>query len=296
MAQTPEVPKQLLGTVQYPDAGDLSSYLIHMTSSGEALASILTQGCVEARNPFGFVYKRPELAATHMAVCLTEAPANELGRITARKSQFGVVFHRDFIRDQGGQRVWYINHGTPTWEAFLHEADRLRALNEDSRFFELTPFIDMVRPGSYAFDWEREWRVLGHLRFEWEDVAYLITPEEGLLTFEDQPEVGSGGFNIAEGDYEWSGGTFTELDEAMNVLMREFLEEFEGPEQHLWLDRESEDGFNWGGFRRWETEDAVEHLFGDRPEKVQEALRDHLGLVSDGWLSTSEYNEPPDDF
>jgi hypothetical protein len=287
--QHPEVPRQLVGTAQHPDAGDLSSHLVHLTNSAESLASILTQGRIEARNPFGLVGKRREHADSHKAVCLTEAPASELTRFGARR--FGVVFTREFIQRLGGQRVWYIDYGTPLWDAFISEVNRLRDIRENSRFFEMTPFIDMVRPGTYAFDWEREWRVVGDLRFEWEDVAYVITESGGLLTFEDQPDVGSGGFNPSEGDYEWSGGTFTELDDAMDALMRQFHGEFEGPEHHLWLDKESEDGFNWGPFKRWETEEAVDHLFRDRPARVRAALCEHLEAESLAWLSRREYHE-----
>lgn len=292
MAAGAEVPKHLVGTAQYPDAGDLSSYLAHLTWTGEALASILTDGRIEARKAFGLAGQNPQHAETHKAVCLTEAPASELTRFQDRR--YGVAFTREFVQRLGGQRVWYIDHGAPLWYAFTHEVNRLRDISENTRFFEMTPFIDMVRPGTYAYDWEREWRVVGDLRFEWEDVAYVITPEEGLLTFEDQPAVGSGGYNPKDAGYEWSGGTFTELDDAMNLLMQQFHTEFESPEQHLWLDRESEDGFNWNGFKRWETEEAVEHLFKDRPERVREALREHLNDESYAWLSSREYHEMRD--
>lgn len=295
----PDVPRQLLGTTRFPDAGDISSYLVHMTSSAQALALILAQGHIEARNPFGLAGKRPENAETHKAVCLTEAPASELGRIAARKSQFGLAFHRDFIVSKGGQRVWYVNYGTPTWDAFTHELNRLRSIDDPSRFNELTPFVDMVRQDSYAFDWEREWRVLGGLRFEWEEIAYLITPQGGLLEFVETPEIGSSFYNARDMEYEWSGGTLTELDGAMEDLVQEFHRNFSTPESCLNYDAEEEDGFAWGHFTRWETDDAVESLFEDRPLQVRIALSDHLNDTSFVWVDDGEWNEPPeveDDF
>lgn len=46
--------------------------------------------------------------------------------------------------------------------------------------WQLTPMIDA--PGTYRnrpynFDWEREWRHVGALRFEPADVAFLLIPE-----------------------------------------------------------------------------------------------------------------------
>lgn len=290
----PEVPRQLLGTTQFPDAGDLSSYLIHMTSSGEALASILTQGRIEARTPYGLAGKRPENAESHKAVCLTEAPASEISRITARKSQFGIAFHRDFLIAKGGQRVWYLNYGQPPWDAFLAEVNRLGAIDDSSRFNELTPFIDMVRTDSYAFDWEREWRVLAGLTFEWEDIAYLITPQKGLLEFVEKPEVGSSFYNAHDMTSEWSGGTISELDVAMEGLVQEFHSHFSSAESCLNYDAEDEDGYAWGYFTRWETEDAVDSLFSERPVQVRIALSEHLNGTSFVWVDDEEWDEHPD--
>lgn len=287
-----EVPEPLLGTTQYPDAGDLSSYLVHLTWTGEALASILTQGRLEARGSFGLAGQNSEHAETHKAVCFTETPANELHRFGGRR--FGLVFKRDFIIQHGGQRVWYIDHGTPLWDAFRHELNRLRAITEDHRFFEMTPFIDMVRPGTYAFDWEREWRVVGDLRFDWSDVEYIVTPEQGLLTFE-KPEVGKAFWNPHNAEYIWTGGTLTELDDAMSALVTEFYENFTSPENELAYDSESEDGYAWGHFTAWRTEEAVDHIFDDRPYEVRQALSDLLNETSLDWLHRDEVNEPPDD-
>jgi len=288
----PEAPQQFLGTTQFPDAGDLSSYLIHMTSSGEALASILASGHIEARNPFGLAGKRPENAETHKAACFTEAPASEIDRI--RRGRFGIAFHRDLIIKAGGQRVWYLNYGTPAWDAFLHEVNRLHAIDDPSRFKELSPYIDMVRPQSYEFDWEREWRVLGGLRFEWEDIAYVIVPGDNLLTFETKPEIGNSFYNAHDMGYEWTGGILTELDDAMEELVSLFHHAFSSPESHLYYDPEDEDGYAWGHYTRWETWEAVEYLFEDRPAQVLIALEEHLDRTSLAWLLDEELNEPPE--
>lgn len=288
----PDVPKQFLGTTQFPGASDLSSYLIHMTSSPEALASILASGHLEARNPFGLAGKRPENSESHKAACFTEAPASEIDRI--RRGRYGIAFHKDFITNVGGQRVWYLNYGSPAWDAFLHEVNRLHSIDDPSRFRELSPFIDMVRQDSYAFDWEREWRVLGGVRFEWEDIAYVITPEKDLLTFEPEPQIGNSLYNAHDMDYEWTGGVLSELDDAMEELVQEFHYSFSDPEGHLYYDHEDEDDYAWGHYTRWETWDAVEYLFDDRPAQVRIALEEHLNRTSFVWLSDKELHEQPD--
>jgi hypothetical protein len=48
-----EIPEHLLGTQQHRNARDLSDYLVHMTTTPQALASIITSGRIEARKPFG---------------------------------------------------------------------------------------------------------------------------------------------------------------------------------------------------------------------------------------------------
>ena len=53
--------------------------------------------------------------------------------------------------------------------------------NSDAPIWQLTPMIDA--PGQYGghkylFDWEREWRHIGQMSFDVEDVAFLMIPEE----------------------------------------------------------------------------------------------------------------------
>jgi hypothetical protein len=218
---------------------------------------------------------------------LTETPAHELGRFS-HKRKYGLVFKREFVVTKGGQRVWYVNYGTPAFEALTHEINRPKPVGVKSRFFELTPFIDMWHPDKYAFDWEREWRVNGDLEFEWSNVEYLITPNQRLLTVEERPEIGSGYFHPGYQEYIWTGGTLPALDEAVGALAEQFADQFTQPDDVLSRDPESEDGYAWGTFRRWETREAVERVYKRRPRPVLDALTMHLDAQSSRWVARSD--------
>ncbi len=277
-------PHQLVGTAQHPRAKDLSSYLIHMTRTPADLASILVDGCIEARGAFGLAGQDPSRSDSHRCVCLTETPAQEIERF-ASKRKYGIVFKRAFIIRLGGQRVWYVNYATPAFEALKHEMNRLHNAEVSSRFLELTPYIDMWREDVYAFDWEREWRVNGDVRFEWSDVEYLITENQGLLTVLESPDVGSGYFHPKQQDYIWTGGTLPELDAAVGALAEQFTKEFAEPDEALFHDSEQVDGYAWGGIRHWETREAIESINLGRPRAVIDALEAHLNERSVSWLS-----------
>jgi hypothetical protein len=52
---------------------------------------------------------------------------------------------------------------------------------ESDPIWKLTPFIDAPGDypgGPYRFEWEREWRHVGELRFSEQDPAFLIIPEK----------------------------------------------------------------------------------------------------------------------
>jgi hypothetical protein len=53
-------------------------------------------------------------------------------------------------------------------------------MDTENSFWRLTPFIDVMGSygaGEYRFEWEREWRVPGGLRFPPDQVAFLFIPD-----------------------------------------------------------------------------------------------------------------------
>lgn len=161
------------GTEQYPGAQDLSRYLVHLTKSVGDLLGILDERLVQrGSDPVGV--KRHQLTDEdrdrHRAVCFSEIPPGSLQRLSNRKSRrWGLAFSRKFIEDRGGQRVWSVVTGTPAHRAILGAKGPVAQ--------EVAPFVDSCGP-TYAFDWEREWRVLEDVEFDRNDVCIIFIPED----------------------------------------------------------------------------------------------------------------------
>jgi hypothetical protein len=144
-----------------------------------------------ARSPFGFVRDRAPDPDTQKAVCFSEAPLHLLGRIADRRSEFGIVFRKDFIRRAGGNPILYAYRDGAVAAAIQQLVDAAGG-DPGAPIWRLTPFVD--RPGqygatSYFYEWEREWRCVGDVVFETSDVAFLVIPETShaaaRLFFED---------------------------------------------------------------------------------------------------------------
>lgn len=182
----------MLGRTQ-PQWEDMSPDVIHITrgenalQSYENLLSILDSGCLEARNPFGAARKNCPDPASQRAVCFTEVPVHLVSRIIRRRlpddpsSWNGIAFRKPFVVGRGGGPIMYAYDGTP-------HADALEAMMQaawstphpaSAPVWRITPFVDLTgRHGTYFWEWEREWRLVGDLRFEPADVSCLIVPEQ----------------------------------------------------------------------------------------------------------------------
>lgn len=163
----------------HADWRDMSDYLVHFTSSANTLVSILGQGHIEAREAFGCSTNVSGLGKTQHSACFSEIPINLLPRLVARRSCYGVGFRTDALVSKGAGRVWYLELNTPQDTAFAEMRRRamLGGVRIDDPIWKLTPFIDETAP-NYHFEWEREWRIQGGLRFSPQDVAFLFLPED----------------------------------------------------------------------------------------------------------------------
>lgn len=213
----------MLGYGGNEDWRDMSEYVVHLTHL-IPMRKIISQGALEARNPMGTVRGLPELGDSQRAVCLSEIPLDRLDRLVERHGQYGVGFRKTFIRREGGAPVWYLWRGTWVADAFqrlVNDAMRGRVDPEDG-LWQVTPFVE--NPGSgpwgrYEFDWEREWRVVGDLVFEPDDVAFLIIPEGKYSKVADEVEWFFGDYSPAVIDLTW------ELPKLQEVLAEYELSE-----------------------------------------------------------------------
>ncbi|MGH3118579.1 MAG: abortive infection system antitoxin AbiGi family protein [Gaiellales bacterium] len=121
--------------------GDLSTFLLHFTTTRENLLSILTDHRVEARSAWGMlrakVEQNPALAETQRCVCFTEAPlehawmmCREIEGRTHQFGPYGIAFSKVWARREGANPVWYVDI-TPTHDWLMVPLNDLVALAEN---------------------------------------------------------------------------------------------------------------------------------------------------------------------
>lgn len=123
------------------------------------------------------------LGSSQQVVCFSEIPLHRLRRIVERRSEYGIGFKKDVLVRKGGTPLWCVDRESAQHAAISEIIAAKVALGIDvaDPFWKLTPFID--QPGDYCdkpvrFDWEREWRVVGEVRCEPKEVAFLFIPED----------------------------------------------------------------------------------------------------------------------
>lgn len=106
-----------------------------------------------------------------------------LDRLVERRSRYGIGFRKDVLVGKGGTPLWYVDSESLQAAAVreIIKAKVAEGINPADPFWKLTPFID--HPGiyngrPYRFEWEREWRVAGSVKFTPDEVAFLFIPEE----------------------------------------------------------------------------------------------------------------------
>lgn len=158
----------------------MSDYVVHFAKSDHGrsayanMMGILSSQTIQAPNRFGIARNIAPGLDTQRVACFSETPLHYLKRIAERRSQFGIVFQKNFIVSRGGNPILYTYQNQPLAKAIQaimgDEAD-----NPGAPIWSITPFIDTVG-GSYNFEWEREWRHVGDFHFTSSDVAFLILP------------------------------------------------------------------------------------------------------------------------
>ncbi|KRF36654.1 hypothetical protein ASG94_04295 [Nocardioides sp. Soil805] len=162
---------------------DMSEYLVHLTDSLASLASIFRSGTVEARTAYGAVCKHEALRESQRVVCLSEIPLDHLSRLAEKHGSYGVAFRKTTLRDHGATPVWYLERGNPVQQhlfEMVREAAYRNQPDLKDALWQVTPFIDypgVYRDREFKWEWEREWPVLGNLRFESEAVPFVFAPQ-----------------------------------------------------------------------------------------------------------------------
>ncbi|QUY61184.1 hypothetical protein [Gulosibacter molinativorax] len=291
------IPPSATGTPQHAGARDLSRWLVHLTRTPQDLASALTQGRIEARNPFGIAKNLEALLGNQKAVCFTETPLTELRRMTSRGRRWGVVFDKELLRERyGAQPVWYLSDPSPQWDAanqLLSQSlgPQRRPRDANDPYWKLTPFLDPVRPtGSdrpHDWRWEREWRVIGDVRFELSDISFIVWPEGNDLLWESDLTLGSL-FVGHDGDEFWSGSLLEELDLKLDEMLETISNAYITVDD-AGLPWDSEDQQYVAIVEILDAYDVVSEVFDDLPVAVLDALADALWRRNgDMWCRSSD--------
>jgi hypothetical protein len=163
----------------------MSNYLVHFTKDYEDkdaytnMLSILGNRVIRARNPFGIGRNKAPDPSSQRTVCFSEIPLHLLGRLADKRSEYGIVFRKDFVIHCSGNPILYAYKNQPVTNA-VNRLMTMAGNQASNPIWEVTPFIDAPGAypnGSYFFEWEREWRKVGDFNLTTDDVAFLIIPE-----------------------------------------------------------------------------------------------------------------------
>ncbi len=190
---------------------DLSKFLVHLTrdydnaSAQDNLVSILKARLIKARN-YHCLFKydidnvklnfTAKLKGKFKTVCFTETPLPQINNLTSKiqgrsieLKAYGLVFQKDFLIQEGANPAIYINSkGTDLKTYLLSEFrsifSKIRSYKKlikakknhyDAiiQYFSLINIID----DNHDFSWEREWRYIGNLRFDYQNIVAIIAEE-----------------------------------------------------------------------------------------------------------------------
>lgn len=127
------------------------------------------------------------IAEKFKVVCFTETPIDlidvllmDLEKRRYKPKPFGLVFTKEFVRQRGGNPVFYVSGSLfdSLWKAY-EDAKARNFDREDNKFLALVNRCD----DQIDFHWEREWRVVGNLNFDLKDVYCVLCPQGHQASF-----------------------------------------------------------------------------------------------------------------
>jgi hypothetical protein len=190
---------------------DFSPFLVHLTkdvvdelgnpflSAKEVLEDyILDERTLKPANHF--CYFSPALKDAQNSiqdrfrvVCFTETPIDQinvlLNKVSGRNFKpepYGLVFKKDYVRQNGGNPVFYVTKeiARPLWDLIYvtHVQGKEQA---PEKICKLLALVTVCEQGN-DWHWEREWRVVGELKFNLTDVYCGLCPGKDIFYFENK--------------------------------------------------------------------------------------------------------------
>ncbi len=184
---------------------DFSELLVHLTKDDDiyvakdVLDNILSEQELKAYNHyclFSPALKEKDiepLAQEFKVVCFTETPIDQIEDLleqvegkTTKLDPYGLVFKKNYIRDKGGNPVFYTTKpiAHPLWQLYwsLVDSDIDDSSKEICKFLSLVTLCD----DDVDFHWEREWRTVGNLAFKLEDIYCGLCLDDDIDYFEER--------------------------------------------------------------------------------------------------------------
>ncbi|MFG1270943.1 hypothetical protein [Xanthobacter flavus] len=186
---------------------DISRFIVHLTrddtndfSNGanarRNLIKIIAKKTVYAYKPHCLFNKKlmtvdKTIAEKFKVACFTETPLDQIHLLTREipgrnvvLSPYGIVFNRSFMVKSGAQPAIYINcyNNISHYRNSAFKLFDIFVQNQksglDDQDLTILPLINKIDE-KYDFSWEREWRVVGSLKFKASDIVAVILPEKG---------------------------------------------------------------------------------------------------------------------
>lgn len=184
------------------DSDELEDYLatcfVHLTrddtatdpnggTARENLSRIINEQTVLAVRPHCLHANRlsPKQSREFRVACFSQTPVHRLHRIVGRGwnanlEPFGIVFSWAAMKRKGIVPVQYVNSHVG-FSNLRRAADRLLQINETSGFNGDTrwmlPYLSAWHE-RIDFSWEREWRIVGDVTFNYSEVVCVVLPEK----------------------------------------------------------------------------------------------------------------------
>jgi len=191
---------------------DYSPFLVHLTkddldnygnlkaTAHDALYSILSQKELRAQNHFCYFSPAlndkseiPSIKDNFRVVCFTETPIDQINvllrKVIGKRFEpepYGLIFHKDYIKDRGGNPVFYVTKriAKPLMD-IIYKDYVTENQNVHEGICSLLALITVCEEGN-DFHWEREWRIVGNLDFTYSDIYCGICPESEIKYFENE--------------------------------------------------------------------------------------------------------------
>ena len=186
---------------------DYSPLLVHLTRDGmdetgnvsvcakDVLDCILHEQTLRAFNYYCLFKSDLEQQSSSLqdlfkVVCFTETPLDQISillkQVYGRNityAPYGLVFKKEYIRQYGGNPVFYANPSLfdSLWRLYRLASGDNFTLREN-RFLALVNKCDET----VDFHWEREWRIVDRLEFSLDDIYCGLCPPEDISYFENK--------------------------------------------------------------------------------------------------------------